>query len=304
MCFLISSREGDIKIERINETVYLYSSGRSSVAILVEFTPKEDIETVDILYPNKTVETIDSLSDKIKQTVYQEEELVDQEGELEKIRNFEIFEPFSELEHQRILSRIGATGFRFYTISFDEVIEEGETIYLPLLVESGKASKINPDTFEKEIDFTISGPCNVRRSFEKGIEKVKQDFLESPVPIDRLSHILENLESTIKGKFFSKNVFLEQYELGMIFEPGARSLSLNKEGIERVDTLRTQEEDWPEGGMGEYHEFIYSGEGEELSKSYFRVGGNGTYEKMMKKIVFIGLPILAILVSFILSVFF
>lgn len=295
MCLYLTSREGPLQSVEVLEVIKIFSSGKSIVDFFCRFKPKRGLRTVDILYPNKNIEEVINISRfRIPSITGQ-------------VRKFVVKEPFKDAKpYREILENIGSTGFKFYTLVFKETIKKGTPVSFALRFISPKACRTIESVTKKEIDFTVSGPMNVRRAFEIGMEAIKIQLGAPDVPIGLIDHAFEGVNEVI-NRGFRHRVNLNTYSLLLIFEPRILGLSPNAENLTRVDTLRTRTFEWPygrrifgkKGKEAELHQFVYNNNGRHINKANFRVGGSGSYEK--KLIVY--LPLFLATLALLLAIF-
>lgn len=286
------SREGPLQSVEVLENIQIFSSGKSIVDFFCRFKPKRNLRTVDILYPNKDIEKVINISARVP-------------GETGRVRKFVVAEPFKDAKpYREILENIGSTGFKFYTLVFKETLKKGTPVSIALRFISPRACRTIESVTKREIDFTVSGPMNVRRAFEIGMDALKIQLGAPNVPIGLIDHAFVGVEDVI-NRGFRHRVNLNTYSLLLIFEPEILGLSPNPEGVTRVDSLRTRTIDWPYGGRifskkrkeAELYQFVYNNKGRHINKANFRVGGSGHYEKKLIVYLPLFLAVLALLLA-------
>ncbi len=264
MCFFLSTRSGSFSVAYVNETIYLETAGSSLISAEILLEAKDEIKSIDIIYPNTDVKITDflntlrgekgynDLDDSYTVSLYHPE----REDILGKLHQYQVGELFKESEgHTHVLDIIK---FSIFTIVFNNPLAPGQKTWIKLLFKSPNASHTKTLLLEKKyISAPISGPLNTKRAFEQrieeGIQRISNPLEYSnkpPIYKEKVELVFKDLKNTIVGSFVDDaDVDVKKWYLSIIPQPSISKFSATiKQGhshlteIEPATRPRTQ---WP-----------------------------------------------------------
>lgn len=259
-CCYIFSEDSDITVQRIEETIYIcpkfYTSlnfraseirkiiekpnGRSLILFYCEVVAQNRLDSIIVLYPN-ILKSYTDLSNRIR------------EGKDKNIPKYSISRLFgNNLDYMQVLKRLP---FEILKITFENTLKKEENIKLLLRFESTNASTNDSDFHSSNIDFTISGPLNVKRSFEQGLvgaNGILQEFKDNSVTslekeaYSKLLDATKDIERRIIDELTQHKTTFEKWGILLIYSPKLGNIKLDMRGnLEKVAGYGIPDVTWP-----------------------------------------------------------
>lgn len=270
MCFYAFSEDGEIDLD-VSEFVWVHPKyyrkpdGKSTLVIVGQVTAKSnDINSLRIIYPNLLVD-VRTLP-------------------LPDTKEFAISRTFSE--NESALEVMRHFSFEVLTLTFESPLKAKDSALVVLQLESPNASRFESDFREFTLDFTISGPDNVKRSFLQGLDgaekwfndKVKssEDAIERQT-YEKLLLAKRGITHTIVESLKKNPISISRFRTNLFVDPALRGLSITgSEELEETTHLGIPDVKWPytnrvyKALFGEkrplYASFVYNGKGQKEHK--------------------------------------
>lgn len=298
MCFYAFSEDGEIDLTTF-ESIWIHPryfkspTGKSIISIITLITAKSrDIDSITILYPN-ILTNFHRL-------------------EINRVENigFKISRSFSE--SRGAIEVLKHLSFEVLTLTFDKPIKKGRSVAVRFLLESPNASRIESDFREFTLNFTISGPDSVKRSFLQGLEGSEKwfksviDRSENAAEKEIYKKLLRSKKSIDENivKPLNKNlVTIDKSNISLFIDPVLRGISIVPSNDLTETTLQgTPNIVWPFTGklyktlFGERRPHYYSFDyvGRKRKNHIYSIAGNA-YRNVPTDLY---LAILAVFVAF------
>lgn len=265
MCFYTFSEDGGIDLD-VSESIWVHPKyywkpdGKSTLVIVGRVTAKSnDINSLHIVYPNLLGE-MRMLS-------------------LPETKEFAISKTFSE--NKSALKVIRHFSFEVLTLTFERPLEAKDSAVVVFQLESPNASKIESDFRLFTLNFTISGPDNVKRSFLQGLDGAEKwfkhkvessrDAIEKQT-YEKLLRARKGIIHTIVEPLQKNPISVSSFRTNLFVDPALRGLNITKsEELEETTHLGVPDITWPftnrvhKNLFGEkrplYASFVYDGKG-------------------------------------------
>lgn len=246
MCFYIFSEDGDIRIQNMDETIFIHPNfyikpnGRS--IILIDCTIEalsDDINSAIILYPN----LINGVSD-----LSECKEILNETDE--KIAKCSLFYE-GNINHIEVLNRIP---FEILRVTFNR-LESGDTVRILMQIDSHKASKFQNDFHSYSINFDISGPDNVKRTFEQALvgaekqfskRKKESDNLNEKEGYSKLLSAIGDMNKNIIEPLNKSKISINSWKIVLLADPNLRDMEIEySDNLDEITEYGTPNYGWP-----------------------------------------------------------
>lgn len=261
MCFFLSSRSGKFRVPYVNETIFIHSSGKSTLVVEILLDVLEELRSIDVIYPNTKVNVRDSLGmhrelggyDETDDTFTVKRYQPEREELKGELRRYEVGELYADSPaHKEALDLIR---FCIFTAVFERPVEPGTRTWVSLVFDSPEASQIRDVLLQKRY-FTsqISGSLNTKRAFEQRceewLERVNSPagYAGSPIQRETVTTTLEDLRTTIISSFPDANGFdVGRWYISIIPQPSISRFNVNiRDGdIQEIEQIIRPTVLWP-----------------------------------------------------------
>lgn len=263
MCFFLSSRSGSFRIPYVNETIYIHSSGKSTLLVELLINTKKETRSIDIIYPNTSVEP-DNLLDQYKEfsgydklsNIYTISLIYPKKISLEgHLNNYVIMELYEHSDaHKGVLETMN---FSIFTIVFETPLKPNTSTWVRIGFTSPFASNTKDIVLRKRnIDSLISGPVNTKRAFEQRCEIWLDEVINSRkkteyelIDAHTIELALNDIKNTIISSFEKDTPFeIDQWNLSVIPQPNIAEFSINIKSdseIKETEDIDKPNVKWP-----------------------------------------------------------
>lgn len=258
MCFFVYSNQGEIELD-VTETIYFHprfftefggveDKGRTTILSEVFITVKKgNIDSIKLLYPNIT-NYFEDLSTYPNAWSDFKNEWDDDTTEV----GYTLSPSYEEDIFREVLKRIPT---EVKTVTFSKTLKPGMKVPLYFLIESPNAVH-NRVTLEGAfIGFDISGPYNVVRTFETGLDGATDTFkyqLENQqtdadvrAAYQAALDVTNQISATLYSEVTCANCCVKSWKFVLVFDPRLSGITTDSSGLKDISKFGSPDDvDW------------------------------------------------------------